>query len=229
MKTILKTSPMAPLPPRLWHDISCPSWHTHGLHRCLILSGWCEHHPGQHGRPTPPLQCFWPTNPGYQYSLGRQNHRLLLQRPTSSSSCPSERKRTPPLQQIKNQELDLQQWMALLQGSSLCPQTSSPWSGHHHPQFLQRWPWQSSSHHYPPFQGLLMAWPFHLCPEICFRMCSLPSAQGSHPSYGPSHHTPCLWGLLSLPKPLCGPHHQPSPSQWPQLSWSWLIMALVRG
>ena len=33
-----------------------------------------------------------------------------------------------------------------------------------------------------------MAWPFHLCLEICFHLCSLPSMQGFHPSYGPSYH-----------------------------------------
>ena len=61
MKTVPKTSPMAPLPPGLQYDIPCPSWYTHGPHRCLISSGQCGYHPEQHRHPPSPLRCIWTT------------------------------------------------------------------------------------------------------------------------------------------------------------------------
>ena len=178
----------------------------------LIRAIWISPRTTQTSTFSPPMHL---NNKDYQCSPGRQNQGLLLQQPTSSSSCPSDGKRTSPLQQTESWWLDLQRWTTLLQSLALCPQTSSPQSGCCCPQFLWRQPWESSLHHHPSFQGLLVAWPFHLHPEIHFCMHSLPGTQGPHPSYSPSHHPPCLQGLLSLPKPLHGPHHWPSPSQWP--------------
>ena len=80
----------------------------------------------------------------------------------------------------------------LLQNLSSCPRTSLPRPGCRCPQFVQGQPQWTPPHHRFPFEGLLVVQPLHLCPEICFQVCSLPSAQGPHSSYGPGHYFPCL-------------------------------------